>query len=184
LTYGYDDAHQRTQVDHSNGTSTVYLHPGVAELLLYEKHTRADGVIEHTHYISAGGRLVGYYRTYSDATAPVYRFFYADHHGSPSLVTNEQSVAQERLAYEPYGKRRNPSGADDPENSLDPVSTDRGYTGHEHLDDVALIHMNGRLYDPALARFISPDPIVQAPGELFSYNRYAYGLNNPLGTVD
>ncbi|WP_456405773.1 RHS repeat-associated core domain-containing protein, partial [Thiolapillus sp.] len=36
-------------------------------------------------------------------------------------------------------------------------------TGHEALDDVGLIHMNGRLYDPALGRFISVDPIVQYP---------------------
>jgi RHS repeat-associated protein len=37
------------------------------------------------------------------------------------------------------------------------ASEERGYTGHEHLDDVTLIHMNGRAYDPQLARFTSPD---------------------------
>ena len=26
----------------------------------------------------------------------------------------------------------------------------RGYTGHEHIDSLGLIHMNGRIYDPHL----------------------------------
>ena len=41
--------------------------------------------------------------------------------------------------------------------------TGRGLTGHEHLDGLGLIHMNARLYDPILGRFLSPDPYVQLP---------------------
>ena len=33
-------------------------------------------------------------------------------------------------------------------------------SGHEHLERTGLIHMNGRVYDPAIGRFLSPDPIV------------------------
>jgi len=44
--------------------------------------------------------------------------------------------------------------------------------------------MNGRLYDPTLGRFFSADPIVQAPYNLQSYNRYSYVLNNPLSLTD
>jgi hypothetical protein len=47
-----------------------------------------------------------------------------------------------------------------------------------------LINMNGRLYDPAVGRFISPDNFVQAPGNSQSYNRYSYCLNNPLKYTD
>ena len=32
--------------------------------------------------------------------------------------------------------------------------------------------MNGRVYDPALGRFLSADPTVQYPTELQSYNRF------------
>lgn len=60
----------------------------------------------------------------------------------------------------------------------------RGYTNHEHLDPVGLIHMNGRVYSPELGRFLSPDPIIQAPYYSQSYNRYAYVFNNPLRFVD
>jgi RHS repeat-associated protein len=38
--------------------------------------------------------------------------------------------------------------------------TPRGFTGHEHLDNVGLIHMNGRVYDQEIARFVSTDPLI------------------------
>src|SRR5690606_27573200 len=61
---------------------------------------------------------------------------------------------------------------------------DRGYTGHEHLKTVGLIHMNGRIYDPALRRFLSPDNFVQDVHNTQNYNRYGYVLNNPLTYID
>ena len=44
--------------------------------------------------------------------------------------------------------------------------------------------MNGRIYDPVLGRFMTPDPFVQDPNNLQSYNRYAYCLNSPIGCTD
>jgi RHS repeat-associated protein len=60
------------------------------------------------------------------------------------------------------------------------------HTGHEHLGhyNLQLINMNARLYDPALGRFLSPDPYVQAPDFSQSFNRYSYCLNNPLKYTD
>ena len=55
---------------------------------------------------------------------------------------------------------------------------------HEHLEEFGLINMNARMYDPVLARFLSPDPHVQAPSCTQSYNRYAYAFNSPLMYVD
>ncbi|CAM3818359.1 Rhs family protein [Vibrio vulnificus] len=60
-----------------------------------------------------------------------------------------------------------------------------GFTGHEMLDDMGLIHMNGRVYDPTLARFLSTDPYIQ--DKCFgtqAFNRYSYAQNNPLSYVD
>ena len=57
---------------------------------------------------------------------------------------------------------------------------DRGFTGHEFLSDFNLYNMNGRLYDPVLGRFLSPDPYIADPSFTQSYNRYSYVLNNPL----
>lgn len=52
------------------------------------------------------------------------------------------------------------------------------------LDDVGLINMNARLYDPQLGRFIQADPTVQSPGNPQTLNRYSYAGNNPLTYVD
>ena len=63
-------------------------------------------------------------------------------------------------------------------------TTLRGFTGHEHLDAVRLIHMNGRIYDPKLGRFYSVDPVIQFPSNSQSLNPYSYILNNPLSGRD
>jgi len=60
----------------------------------------------------------------------------------------------------------------------------RGFTGHEMLPHYDLINMNGRLYDPYLAQFLSPDNYVQLPDFSQSFNRYSYCLNNPLKYTD
>ncbi|MEP7097713.1 MAG: RHS repeat-associated core domain-containing protein, partial [Dokdonella sp.] len=62
--------------------------------------------------------------------------------------------------------------------------THHGFTGHEMMDATDLIHMNGRIYDPRLARFIQADPFVSNAANLQSYNRYSYVLNNPMMTTD
>ncbi len=44
--------------------------------------------------------------------------------------------------------------------------------------------MNGRMYDPLVGRFISPDPYVQMHDLTQNMNRYSYCLNNPLLYTD
>jgi RHS repeat-associated protein len=65
-----------------------------------------------------------------------------------------------------------------------PQITDRGFTGHEHLDAFGLINMNWRMYDPVLGRFLGDDPIIQAPDFSQSFNLYSYCVNNPLANID
>jgi RHS repeat-associated protein len=60
----------------------------------------------------------------------------------------------------------------------------RGFTGHEHLPWFNLINMNGRIYDPLVGQFLSPDNYVQDPTFTQNYNRYTYCLNNPLKYFD
>ena len=95
------------------------------------------------------------------------------------------------LGHDPYGQRRD----EDWEARLTPAEIEalraehgervsRGFTGHEHLDRTGLVHMNGRVYDPRLGRFLSPDPIVGDPTSSQSWNLYSYVGNNPLSHVD
>ncbi len=44
--------------------------------------------------------------------------------------------------------------------------------------------MNGRLYDPVLGRFLSPDNYIQVIDFTRNFNRYSYALNNPLKYTD
>ncbi|NVO15640.1 MAG: DUF637 domain-containing protein [Rhodoplanes sp.] len=62
--------------------------------------------------------------------------------------------------------------------------TTRGFTGHEQLDAVALVHMNGRVYDPLVGRMISADPTVPDPLNAQAWNRYSYVGNDPLTFTD
>jgi RHS repeat-associated protein len=111
-------------------------------------------------------------------------YFHHDHLGSIAAITDENRNVVERLAYDPWGKRRYPDGASDVSDSLTGQRTDRGYTEHEHLDEMGVIHMNGRVYDPLIGRMMSADPYLQAPYKLQNFNRYSYVLNNPLKLFD
>ncbi|VVH51526.1 hypothetical protein BPUTSESOX_170, partial [uncultured Gammaproteobacteria bacterium] len=74
--------------------------------------------------------------------------------------------------------------ASDPLLPIIPALTNRGFTGHEHIDEMGFIHMNGRVYDPQIGRFLSADPYIQDPYNTQSYNRYSYVINNPLKYTD
>ena len=67
---------------------------------------------------------------------------------------------------------------------LNKIGLQWGYTEHEMLNDFDIINMNSRLYHPVLGRFLSPDNLVQMPGNAQRYNRYSYCLNNPLKCTD
>jgi RHS repeat-associated protein len=100
-----------------------------------------------------------------------------------ALANDAAGTVVERYAYDPWGKRRNPSDWTQDDTRTNWI-VDRGYTMHEHLDQFGIINMNGRVYDPLTAMFFSPDPFVQAPGNWLNYNRYAYCYGNPFRYTD
>jgi len=107
-----------------------------------------------------------------------------DHLGSISYVYDQNGVVAKQ-SFDAWGRRRNPDDWTYTVNSTpNPEWLFRGYTGHEQLDYFGLIHMNGRVYSPLEGRMISPDNFVQDPYNSQSYNRYAYGFNNPLKYTD
>lgn len=113
-------------------------------------------------------------------------YLHRDYLGSILAITDEAGNAVEKRQFDAWGnlvKLINASGASvSVEGGLQ--FFDRGYTSHEHLQEVRLIHMNGRLYDPRLRSFLMPDNFVQQPENSQNYNRYAYCLNNPLKYTD
>jgi RHS repeat-associated protein len=121
-------------------------------------------------------------------TAPVttstLSYLHNDHLGSIVAITDESGAVVERLAYDPWGRRRFTDGKADQLDSLKGQKTDRGYTEHEHLDEMGLIHMNGRVYDPLVGRFMSADDVISDPYAIQAFNRYSYVWNNPLQLTD
>lgn len=112
------------------------------------------------------------------------RYLYGDHLGSVDVVADAFGKKLESASFDAWGNRRNtgdwsPSATP---TTLALQSTTRGFTGHEHVDDLGLIHMNGRIYDPSLGRMLQADP-VQNPGSQ-GLNRYSYVANNPLALTD
>lgn len=200
LSFIYGPEHQRIRQKvelTGNGTSayfagsTWYLNGEDSLGLTYEKEIRANGTTEHKHYLSAGGVNFALFTsrtgTLNGLAATTTSYFHPDQLGSVAAITNEVGVVTERLAYDPWGKRRfigTTPGQPDKLDVIVGIRTDRGYTGHEHLDEVGIIHMNGRIYDPLMGRFMSADPLIEAPYELASYNRYSYVWNNPLNRTD
>ncbi len=181
LSFVYGPEHERIKQITPSGT-TIYVHPDKIGGLSYEKFTKPDNSVEHRHYVSAAGGVIAMLR---QTTSGINAFYmHRDHLGSTTAVTNEAGAVVDRMSYEPFGKRRSPSGALDPQSLITGTITDRGYTNHEHIDEAGLINMNGRVYDPDTARFISADPGIPYANDLQSYSRFSYTRNNPLALVD
>ncbi|MCL1670506.1 RHS repeat-associated core domain-containing protein [Elizabethkingia ursingii] len=99
-----------------------------------------------------------------------YKFLHKDYLGSILTISDEEGNLVQEAHFDAWGQLVAGS-----------ISLlDRGYTSHEHFEDVGIIHMNGRLYDPLLRRFLNADENIQDPNNTQNYNKYGYVLNNPL----
>jgi RHS repeat-associated protein len=186
LSWLYDSEHERVREQLKvNGTltrTTVYVNPAAGAGLFYEEEI-AGSVVKRRHYINGGEGAMAVL-TRQSGVADEVRYWHKDHLDSNTVVTNESGAVVERLEYEPFGKRRKADNTTDAAGTLTALSTDRGFTEHEMLDEVGLIHMNGRIFDPAIGRFLSADPSVPHPDDMQSYNHYSYARNRPLSMVD
>ncbi|MDP2722754.1 MAG: RHS repeat-associated core domain-containing protein [Bacteroidales bacterium] len=148
----------------------------------FEIEEDANGNLRQLHYLSGGDGLFAIY-VIDQAGKASMNYIHKDYQGSFETITNHKGEVVERLSFDPWGRRRN--ATDWTFNNVSETYTfDRGYTGHEHLEVFGLINMNGRMYDPMLGRFLSPDNFVQSPDYTQNFNRYSYVMNNPLKYTD
>jgi len=145
----------------------------------YEEEITSSYIMQK-NYIYAGKELVAVHTMQDDGNIklPQNRYLHKDSLGSVDTITNESGIVIQRLSYKPFEKQLVQEWIND--NYSNTPIVKRGYTGHEHIKEFNLIHMNGRVYDPDTARFLSADPNIQAPYDTQSYNRYSYVKNNPL----
>ena len=171
----YTADEERLWTFHSTGQSSWTIRDLNGSVL---REYRTDGVSWSVHrdYVYRSGQLLA-------ARTPAGTHHYSlDHLGTPRVVTDDAGVVIGEHAYWPFGSELT-GGAQPREGAL-------RFTGHERDADLAdvssdgLDYMHARSYSANLGRFISTDPIDGYPGNPQSWNKYTYGLNNPVSFTD
>jgi RHS repeat-associated protein len=179
--FSYDSNHQRwKQVANYTGTTeTVHYIGGLLEVM-----TRGS-VTEYRHQIAAGSAGAVYTRR-TDGSSSTY-YMTSDHLGSADLVLDSAGNVLAKESFTAFGARRGSNWTGIPttgDYTTFASTSRRGFTGQEMLDAVGLVHLNGRVYDPTIGRFLSADTVIQNLAASQSVNPYSYAWNNPLRYTD
>lgn len=180
--YGPAGNYFRQVATYSNGSETSLYIGGLLEIV----SNSSTGITAYRHQIKAGGRTVAVYsRGSNGAQNTIYPL--QDHLGSTEAITDSSGAVIVRESFAAFGARRGSNWAGQPTSgdmSAIADATRRGFTQHTMLDNIGLVHMNGRVYDPAIGRFLSADPNIDGALNTQGWNRYSYVLNNPLSYTD
>ncbi|GGM82625.1 hypothetical protein GCM10010967_12860 [Dyadobacter beijingensis] len=182
LTYLYGADYERIKGVLKQNTTVIgtrYYFSG------YDVDDLGGGSKRYVQYIGSPAGLIAIVE--SNGSSHNIHYTYTDHLGSILTTTGSSGTIEAEQSFDAWGRRRNPTSwalmLPTAATSL-PAWLFRGYTGHEHLDNFGLVNMNGRLYDPVVARMLSADNYVQAGNFTQAYNRYSYAGNNPLKYSD
>ncbi|HEX7966330.1 MAG TPA: RHS repeat-associated core domain-containing protein [Gammaproteobacteria bacterium] len=175
------DKHKYKEVAMASGTQTTTLYIGGLEI------ETTGTTVEYHHNMTAYGRPVLLDKFVTDTAtgnpAETQDYLLTDHLGSVTTTVEGASNIVGHRNYDSFGRKRDP-GTWTGTGSGSSATKTHGYTDHEDLDHLNLVHMQGRVYDPKLGRFMSVDPVFQAPTNTQSVNPYSYVMNNPLSLVD
>jgi len=178
ITMQYDADHNRVMRGTSTQKTTYYLPDGKA---FQSSNGPIIGPITYDTYFIGDGERVADDSGLVGSLA--YQYFLNDFQNSIGLVTNDSAATLQNIAYDVFGRPRKPNGTADPTWGAAAI-TPRGYINQEMLQDVQLIDLNARYYDPALAHFLSPDPVISDASDSQALNAYAYSQNNPASKTD
>ncbi|MGP1501428.1 MAG: RHS repeat-associated core domain-containing protein [Bergeyella cardium] len=162
--YYSEDGTFEVTLDHSNGSEKSIIYIGGSP---YESN-------------------IIYIKDFNEDSEGSYKFLHKDYLGSILAISDEKGDKLEQRHYDAWGNlthlqiRDNEIISDPDKIEKKILLIDRGYTSHEHFQEVGIIHMNGRLYAPLLRRFLNADENIQDPYNTQNYNKYGYVLNNPL----
>src|SRR5208283_939459 len=140
----------------------------------------------------AGGKLVATY-DYNNGNGGIH-FELTDPLGTKRVQANASGQVDETCTGLPFGndvgnpisvnctmasKTANTLGTQDD-------ATEHHFTGKERDTESGNDDFGARYYSSAMARFLSPDPLLNSgrPDNPQTWNRYAYVLNNPLNATD
>jgi RHS repeat-associated protein len=175
--FEYDAARTRVRKV-AQGTETITV--GLYERIAGEFSPQGA---KHIFRVQGPGRVVAEVEWDAIGSPLAERYLHPARLGTIEVVTGPaHEITRQR--YEPYGN------AVSPLNPIQPVfpsvggGTRRGFTGHEHDDELGYINMNGRIYDPISASFLTTDPVLTYPGYAHAFHPYSYVVNNPVNMVD
>jgi len=182
FSYAPNRQYWKQQSNFTSGGSATTIYIGN----LLEKVSTSTGD-DYRHHIRAGGSTIIVSRRTAGPNPNNTYYVTSDHLGSASAITDGSGNTLVNESFDAFGKRRgstwsgSPSGADW---TAIASTTRRGYTDHSMLDNLELIHMNGRVQDSLLGKLVSPDPYMTDPFNTQNYNRYSYVDNNPATFSD
>jgi len=190
FNYGADNQRYR-KYDMANNEITLYANKD------YEQIFKNGSLQQSKYYITSYLTIT---QDFSIGDTRI-NFMQKDRLGSTTQILDETGKVLHTKSFDAFGKPRKGDWSDQDgglfQARLDFTDVDefgnvvgsidiskRGFTDHEHLDEMQLIHMNGRMYDYNNGRFLSVDPFIQNPTSTQSMNPYTYIFNNPLSGVD
>jgi len=204
--YDQEDARVREVRVTSANTRKTWYDNSAGGLFFESESDSAPAGTTNRHYLTVDGTPIGMLQTNgalpilqpgqfptvsSVVTFNKFEYWHRDNLGSLIATSDHLQNSTAHYSYDPFGLRRFAGGGADTAHTLvvDWDSTHnsgsaRGFTGHEEMDDMGLVNMNGRLYDAGVGLVIQADPHITNQYNLQNYNNYAYVLNNPLNATD
>jgi len=179
--YNADDERAKMEIKQGVNTILTRWYPSNR----YIKET-AGGVTKEYTFIGGDAYTAPVVAIKQSGTTTYYNLL-RDHLGSINYViraSDNYTIAE--YSYDAWGRMRNTTTWENYAPGSEPALfvAGRGFTSHEHLPWFNLINMNGRVYDPLIGQFLSPDRFIQNPAYTQNLNRYSYCYNNPLSNVD
>lgn len=187
----YDtDRNLQKRLDNNNGSVTTTVYVGSVEKVI-----KPDASYELRRYVG-GALITSKYNSSGVLQSSTNQYVLKDHLGSTDVIIDQHGLVvgttgnttKQKQSFDPWGLRRDTTSWQPLSTSalaqFDHSTTNKGFTGHEMVDELGIIHMGGRIYDPRIGRFLQADPYIQAPVDTQSYNRYSYIMNNPVNGID
>jgi len=167
VDFGYDAEGTRV-VKRADAETTYYAGD------LYQLITTGSGASQR-FMVYAGGRAVAAVTQASSSAPLIVSYLHDDTLGSVESITAADASVVGSRHFDAFGDSQGPIAA--------VGQQPYGYTGQEQDPELGLVNMHGRMYDPRLGQFLSPDPEIQSPyGQ--GLNRFAYVFNSPLNFTD
>jgi RHS repeat-associated protein len=133
--------------------------------------TDLTGIINEEYIYFNGQRVARV-----DRPSGTVHYYFSDHLGSASVITDASGNVQARYFYYPYGRTQSSTGSD---------PNHYKFTGKERDSESGLDNFDFRYFGSSLGRFMQPDDdSAQSPLDPQSWNLYSYVENKPLNHVD